>query len=53
VTNFRKAVAALAGLAAQVVAAGVLSGSAQAWAQLVLATLTAVGVYLVPNGTPV
>ena len=48
-SQVRKALVAVAGVVAQVVAAGVLSGSAQAWAQIVLAAVTAAGVYLAPN----
>jgi len=48
-TNVRKALAAAAGLLAQIIAAGVFSGSAQAWAQIGLAAVTAIGVYLIPN----
>lgn len=49
--EFRKAQVALAGVVGQVVAAGVLHGTAQAWAQIVLAVVTAAGVYAVPNTT--
>lgn len=51
VAEIRKTLTALVGLVAQVVALGVLSGTALHWAQLVLAGATAVGVYVVPNGT--
>lgn len=45
----RKALVAVAGVAAQLVALGVLSGSALHYAQVVLAVLTAAGVYAAPN----
>lgn len=48
----RKALAVVAGIVAQVVALGVLSGTALHDVQAVLAVLTAVGVYAVPNKPP-
>lgn len=45
----RKALVAAAGVVAELVAAGVLSGSVEHYAQLALAVLAAVGVYAVPN----
>lgn len=50
--QFRKALIAVAGLLTQVVAVGVLEGKAQAWAQVALAAVTALTVYLVPNEVP-
>lgn len=45
----RKAVVAVAGVAAQLVALGVLSGSTLHYVQVGLAVLTAAGVYAAPN----
>lgn len=50
--NLRKTLVAVAGLIGQVAALGLLHGSAQHIAQIVLAGLAAVGVYAVPNGKP-
>lgn len=49
VASARKALVAVVGVVAQLVAVGVLSGSALHWAQVVLAALAAAGVYAVPN----
>jgi hypothetical protein len=48
----RKTVVAVLGLIGQVVAAGVLDGTALHWAQVILAAGTALGVYQVPNARP-
>jgi len=48
----RKSVAGAVGLVAQVVAAGVLSGTALHVAQAVLAIAAVAGVYVVPNDNP-
>lgn len=45
----RKFVAALAGVAAIVVADGLVSGTAARWVTAALGALTALGVYVVPN----
>ncbi len=50
--EYRKGLVALVTLLGQVLALGVLSGSALHYAQLALAVLTAVGVVLVPNDPP-
>lgn len=47
--QYRKALVALAGVLAQVIAVGVLDGQALHWANVALAVLTAAGVYQVPN----
>lgn len=49
IAEIRKTLVALAGLITQAVALGVLHGEALHWAQLVLAALTAAGVFLAPN----
>lgn len=46
-----KFVAALAGVAAQVVASGLVDGAAREWMSQGIAILTAVAVFLVPNET--
>jgi hypothetical protein len=48
-TTARKALIALVGVVAQAVSLGVLHGTVLAYAQVVLALATAVGVYVVPN----
>ena len=45
----RKVAVAVVGVVAQVVALGLLHGTALHWAQVVVAAATAVGVYGVPN----
>jgi len=45
----RKGLAAVAGVAAEAVALGVLHGATLNIAQLIIAAATAVGVYAVPN----
>jgi len=52
VTEVRKALVAAVGLVAQVVAAGVLTGTALHAAQAVLAVAALAGVYTVPNDQP-
>lgn len=47
--EIRKGLAALAGVAALLIAQGVLTGTAERWAEIVLSVLTVVGVYGVPN----
>jgi hypothetical protein len=49
IASVRKAAVAVGGVVGQAVALGVLHGDALHWAQIVLAALTAVGVYQVPN----
>jgi hypothetical protein len=51
-SEVRKALVALVAVVAQVVAWGVLSGTALTWAQLVIAVAAAAGVYTVPNAKP-
>lgn len=46
----RKALVALAGAVAQVVALGVVHGQALHWATVVIAVATVLGVHQVPNG---
>lgn len=46
----RKAAVAVAGVAAQAIALGVLSGRALDYATAVVSVATALGVYAVPNG---
>lgn len=48
--EMRKAGAAVGGVAAMLIAQGVLHGTAEHVVEAVLAVLTAVGVYQVPNG---
>ena len=48
-SDVRKFFVAFAGVIAQIIAANVLDDRIQSWAVAVLALLTAVGVYEVPN----
>lgn len=50
--RYRKAVAPAVGLVAQVVALGLLSGTALHWAQLGLAAATLAGVVAAPPNAP-
>ena len=50
--EIRKAVAAAAGVAAVIVANGLLSGTAQRWTTAGLGVATFLGVYVVPNAAP-
>ena len=52
IAEIRKGLAALAGIVALLVAQGVLTGTAERWAEVVLSVLTVVGVYGVPNARP-
>jgi pheromone shutdown protein TraB len=52
VSEARKFVVGVIGLVGQIVALNVLHGSAEHAANVVLAALTAVAVYLVPNAAP-
>lgn len=52
VIRWRKAIVAVVGGAAELVALGVLHGTALAVAQAVVAVATAAGVYTVPNVAP-
>lgn len=45
----RKALVAVAGVAAQLIAVGVLHGTVLHWVQVALGALAAAGVYAVPN----
>lgn len=47
--RYRKALVGLGGLLAQIIALGVLDGTALAWVQVAAAAVTAALVYLVPN----
>ena len=47
--SYRKGIVAAVGLVAQALAAGLLTGTAATWAQVLLAIATALGVYGVPN----
>lgn len=51
-TKFWKLIPAIAGAVGQVIALGVLTGSALHYAQIILAVLTVVGVWAVPKNTP-
>jgi ABC-type lipoprotein release transport system permease subunit len=48
--DVRKALVAIVGVAALLVSAGVLHGTAETIANTILAVATAVGVYVTPNG---
>lgn len=48
-SQYRKALVAIAGVVAQAVALGVLNGTVLHWANVLLAVLTALGVYGVAN----
>lgn len=50
--EFRKGIVAVAGLLGQVIALGVLHGTALHWAQVALAAVTALGVVLATNDDP-
>lgn len=52
ITRYWKALPALAGVLAQLIAANVLTGSALHYAQVLLAALTALGVVVVPKNAP-
>jgi hypothetical protein len=47
--RYRKGIVAAAGLLGQLVAAGIIPAPYDKWAMAVLAALTALGVYAVPN----
>jgi len=47
--KYRKGLVAVAGLAGQLVAAGMIPAPYDKWVAVVLAALTALGVYAVPN----
>lgn len=53
VKRVAKFLAALAGAAAQLVAAGVVDGDTQRWLSQLVGILTAAAVFLVPNSTGV
>lgn len=48
-TSYRKLIAALVGAAGEATALGLLNGTASKWSAVVVAFLTAAGVYAVPN----
>jgi hypothetical protein len=52
VAEARKFLVAVAGVAGQLVAVGLIHGQALHWTQVVLAAVTALGVYGVSNATP-
>lgn len=47
--RYRKLIVALVGVVAQAVNLGLLHGTAESWATIVLAAATALGVYTAPN----
>ena len=52
VAEVRKALAAVSGAAAEAVSLGLLTGSAEKWTTGLIAVVTALLVYRVPNATP-
>lgn len=50
--EFRKGLVSVAGLLGQLIALGVLHGTALHWAQIILAALTAIGVVAASNAPP-
>lgn len=51
-SEIRKALVSIAGVAALLIATGLLHGTAETVVNAILAVLTAVGVYVTPNGVP-
>lgn len=51
IAQVRKAVAAIVGVALMLVTSGVLDGTVAAYVQTAIAALTALGVYVAPNGS--
>lgn len=51
-SRYSKLIAALVGVVSQLVALGVVDESVNEWVAVVIALLTALGVYVVPNKAP-